>query len=232
MEFLSQGQRSDILLNKIEALLIFDPLITLWGHFKASYFKMLNDARVASACLYVRTCQRVRNSKNIATIRDFQLHVRVNSTTGYAFHQLKKLQFRNIILKSFCAYDALSVFFLILDTEHRPVRLVGGSSKREGRVEVFFNNNWGTVCHDHWGATDAEVVCRQLGLQYGNAQPVGAAVFGEGSGQIWLDDVACSGSESFLDECFHSYYPWGRHNCDHSEDAGVICTNGKYLNYR
>ena len=41
---------------------------------------MLNDARVASACFYVRTCQRVRNSKNIATIRDFQVHVRVNST--------------------------------------------------------------------------------------------------------------------------------------------------------
>ena len=50
------------------------------GHFKASYFKMLNDARVVSACLYVRTCQRVRNSKNIATIRDFQVHIRVNST--------------------------------------------------------------------------------------------------------------------------------------------------------
>ena len=73
MEFLSQGRRSDILLNKIEALLIFDPLITLWGHFKAPYYKILNDARVASACLYVRICQRVRNSKNIATIRDFHL---------------------------------------------------------------------------------------------------------------------------------------------------------------
>ena len=80
MEFLSQGRRSGVLLNKIEALLIFDPLITLWCHFKASYFKMLNDTRVASVCLYVRTCQRVRNSKNIAIIRDFQLHVRVNST--------------------------------------------------------------------------------------------------------------------------------------------------------
>ena len=73
LEFLSQGWRRDILLNKIQALLIFDPLITLWGHFEAPYFKMLNDARVASACLYVRTCQRVRNSKNIATIHDFHL---------------------------------------------------------------------------------------------------------------------------------------------------------------
>ena len=73
LEFLSQGRRSDILLNKFQALLIFDPLITLWGHFEAPYFKMLNDAIVASACLHVRTCQRVRNSKNIATIRDFHL---------------------------------------------------------------------------------------------------------------------------------------------------------------
>ena len=89
LEFLSQCRRSDILLNKIEALLIFDPLITLWGHFKAAYFKMLNDARVATACLHVRTCQRVRNSKNIATVRDFQVHVCVNSTmvfdSGYIY---------------------------------------------------------------------------------------------------------------------------------------------------
>ena len=80
LDFLSQGRWSDILLNKIQALLILDPLITLWGLFKAPNFKMLNDARVASACLYVRTCQRVRNIKTIATIRDFQVYIRVNST--------------------------------------------------------------------------------------------------------------------------------------------------------
>ena len=47
---------------------------------------MLNDARVASACLYVKTCQRVRNSKNIATIRDFQVYIRVNSTIMQLFN--------------------------------------------------------------------------------------------------------------------------------------------------
>ena len=57
----------------IQALLIFDPLITLWGNFDAPYLKLLNDASVASACFYVRTCRRVRNSKKIATIRDFHL---------------------------------------------------------------------------------------------------------------------------------------------------------------
>ena len=88
LKFLSQCRRYDILLNKIQALLIFDPLITLWGHFKASYFKMLNDARVASACSYVRACRRVRNSKKIATIRDFHVYIRVNSTILWKWQKI------------------------------------------------------------------------------------------------------------------------------------------------
>ena len=65
--------RFDLFESDIQALLIFDPLITLWGNFDAPYPKLLNDASVASACFYVRTCRRVRNSKKIVTIRDFHL---------------------------------------------------------------------------------------------------------------------------------------------------------------
>ena len=73
LESLRQAGWFDIFETDIQALLFFDPLITLWGNFDAPYLKLLNDASVASACFYVRTCRRVRNSKKIATIRDFHL---------------------------------------------------------------------------------------------------------------------------------------------------------------
>ena len=44
------------------------------------------------------------------------------------------------------------------------IRLVGGSTAREGRVEVCNNNAWGTVCDDFFGTADAQVACRQLGF--------------------------------------------------------------------
>ena len=103
------------------------------------------------------------------------------------------------------------------------LRLVGGSGSWEGRVEVYHNNIWGTVCDDFWDIFDARVVCRQLGYPGAVSAP-GSARFGAGSGQIWLDDVACSGSESSIIYCRHR--GWGSHNCGHSEDASVVCSGG------
>ena len=47
------------------------------------------------------------------------------------------------------------------------------------------------------------------------------AEFGEGTGEIWLDDVACTGLESSLDLCPSS--GWGDHDCWHFKDAGAVC---------
>uniref|UniRef100_UPI00398ED355 neurotrypsin isoform X4 n=1 Tax=Pristiophorus japonicus TaxID=55135 RepID=UPI00398ED355 len=101
-----------------------------------------------------------------------------------------------------------------------PIRLVGGSSEYEGRVEVYRSGQWGTVCDDHWDEADAEVVCRQLGIRY--AQNPLEGQFEGGSGPIYLDDVNCSGQESSLALCPRS--EWGKHDCSHQEDVTVICT--------
>ncbi|CAN9509905.1 unnamed protein product [Ophioblennius macclurei] len=101
-----------------------------------------------------------------------------------------------------------------------PVRLANSGNRCSGRVEIFHNGQWGTVCDDHWDMDNANVVCRQLDC--GTAQSaLSNAAFGAGRGPIWLDDVSCSGSESSISDCRHSGF--GVHNCGHSEDASVIC---------
>ena len=124
------------------------------------------------------------------------------------------------------------------------VRLVGGATSIEGRIEVCFSNEWGTVCDQTWGTADASVVCRQLGYStIGKRWPIaiavelliiltgvealGAASFGEGSGRIWLDNIQCTGSERVVMNCIAN--STGVNSCTHAQDAGVRCQPGKLL---
>ena len=102
------------------------------------------------------------------------------------------------------------------------VRLIGGNSYNEGRVEVNYNGQWGTVCDGGWDDIDAGVVCRQLGFG-SSGTAIGSSVFGQGSGSIWLDSVMCTGSESKLSECGHLGIGVTS-NCDHFNDASVTCS--------
>lgn len=101
------------------------------------------------------------------------------------------------------------------------MRLAGSQRSCAGRVELFHQGTWGTVCDDLWDLRDANVVCRQLGCGWAVSAPA-EAHFGTGSGKIMLDDLRCRGDERHLEECPHS--GWFSHNCGHGEDASVICS--------
>ncbi|WAR31476.1 LG3BP-like protein, partial [Mya arenaria] len=106
----------------------------------------------------------------------------------------------------------------------------GSINSNQGRVEVFYNGTWGTVCDDNWDANNnnAIVVCRQLG----STAPGGATAvtindpeyFGKGTGPIWMDDVKCEATEPDLSSCPQKFL--NTSDCEHSEDVGVICPTG------
>ena len=104
------------------------------------------------------------------------------------------------------------------------IRLVGGSTKNEGRIEIRGQGKWGTVCDDSFGLDDANVICKMLGypsafkaFQGGDTKKK----YGLGGGEIIFDDLKCTGTENSLFECpLNGLF---KHNCGHSEDASVIC---------
>jgi hypothetical protein len=99
-----------------------------------------------------------------------------------------------------------------------PLRLAGGTTGNDGRLELQVNGVFGTICDDGFGPEEAVVACRELGFSTGTTQ---AGPVGSESLTIWLDDVVCIGTESRLIDCTNSGI--GVENCDHSEDVGVIC---------
>ena len=126
-------------------------------------------------------------------------------------------------------------FFLLLfsfSASVLQIRLSGTnrSSVLEGRVEVNYNGQgWGTVCDDQWSLADAHVACRMLGYGFATAATRFGRPFGVGNGTILLDDVVCQGNETSLLMCSHSNL--GVHNCQHTEDAGIICSGKVWFLY-
>ena len=118
--------------------------------------------------------------------------------------------------------------------EEGSVRLMGGATPLEGRVEIFLLGQWGTVCSTGhysayagsfvaWDIADATVVCHQLGYLRAVRAPTSAA-FGAGSGPSWYSHVECVGTEQNLTEC-SKYVSFTGSACSHYWDAGVVCSS-------
>ncbi|XP_039455012.1 scavenger receptor cysteine-rich type 1 protein M130-like [Oreochromis aureus] len=128
--------------------------------------------------------------------------------------------------QQFIFHLSLGLLSLLQFTECEKIRLVGPSCC-SGRVEVFHQDSWGTVCDDEWSIANAEVVCRELNCGTAMEAKNGAS-FGRGKDEIWLDDVQCVGNESSVLQCQHK--PFGQNNCGHNEDAGVVCSGQRKSN--
>merc|ERR1712168_998064 len=104
----------------------------------------------------------------------------------------------------------------------RRVRLSnnGRSHLASGRVEVYHEGEWGTVCDDGlevgkpMGTTVATVVCKSLGFSHGAPLPPQSS---SSSKTIWMDEVRCNGHEESLFHCFFDS-AYDSNNCSHSED--------------
>lgn len=97
----------------------------------------------------------------------------------------------------------------------------GGTIVSHGRIEVFHDGVWGTVCRYFRDKEHANVVCRQLGYGGGLIVPSSAA-FGPGKGVIWMSRLRCNGDEKSITACGHA--GWGVTYDNHHYDASVICT--------
>lgn len=107
------------------------------------------------------------------------------------------------------------------DTDSLNIRLEDGTTY-SGRIEVFHDGMWGTVCDDSFGENEAIVVCRMLGFgEPENWDDSSATESADQNTPIWLDDLGCDGSESSLEDCYHR--GWGVENCSHSEDVSITC---------
>ena len=121
--------------------------------------------------------------------------------------------------KSNNEYGLNSSFLLMFNISDGDLRLRDGDNDNEGRIEVFYDGLWGTICDRGWNEEDAIVACRQLGLEAEKAVPGGYFPFGHGD--VVLELVDCKGFESRITDCQHPGL--GRSDCGHEKDAGVVC---------
>jgi len=115
-----------------------------------------------------------------------------------------------------CIYGVQAVSCLT----NNSTALFGGGSPRQGRLEVYHNGSWGTVCDDGFTDAAARVVCYSLGFGY-VGRKMNFSIYDVRRGRIWLDDVQCSGTERHIVKCRHR--GWEAHNCGHHENVAISC---------
>ena len=124
----------------------------------------------------------------------------------------------------FISHHFVLVRFLICSPEdHYPLRLTGGNSTNNGRLEIRVGGTWGTIAEanlQNWTLTAAHVACHQLGYD----KAIHVQWYGSGgSGPIHLTDVKCNGNEGAIAVCSHSQFGVINPALNHNHDIYLFC---------
>ena len=153
--------------------------------------------------------------------------------------------------KKIIIHDSVSIY---LCTEPQTcnngeIRLKDGAVAQEGRIEVCYNNIWGSVCGDGFDFTDAYVACKTISIsgiflvvthwytcRLNHIIPYTLITeptvytdseFGDGSVPIVYSNIECKGFEESFNECSKKEY--GSFICSRKHVAGVRCLDGMSL---
>ncbi len=100
--------------------------------------------------------------------------------------------------------------------------MVGGPTSYSGRLSIYHNGEWGSICDHGFFDKEANIACKELGHTGGRARR--GAIYGQGDGRIWLDALDCSNADfngTRLMKCHHG--GWGNHDCTHKDDVSIDC---------
>lgn len=123
---------------------------------------------------------------------------------------------------SFCSFRFSETLIVSMCSIESLIRLAL-LSRCSGRVEVYHNSTWKTLCDEHWAMPNARVACRQMSC----GSPINTSYWnhwnhtGHKTGQIWLR-VDCSGQEGSLEDCLQTRP--GLDNCSRTQEAAVTCS--------
>ena len=116
-----------------------------------------------------------------------------------------------------------------------PVRLLGGKTNLEGRLQVRIGEKWGTVCNYGWTIRDAALVCHQLGLTldpddwFLERSQIPNAGTNEG---IILSNVQCTEDDIDISKCRAESANEFENSCTHENDVGVRCSEAAWAGLR
>ncbi|XP_047509687.1 protein bark beetle isoform X2 [Pieris napi] len=116
-----------------------------------------------------------------------------------------------------------------------PIRLLGGKTQFEGRLQVRVDGKWGTVCNYKWNIINAALVCNQLGLALNpedwflEPNEIPNAGLTE---DVVLSNVECTEFDNDITKCKAETIDSFENSCTHENDVGIRCYETSWAGVR